>query len=281
MSRKKQMAMDIWQEVFADNPLFTKMYFDTIYSDDACYILEEGNRAIAHLQCIDIELAFDGNYYKGNYLSGVATLPEYRNRGLIRRLMNEAFNDRLQKGDLFSFLIPASEDLVAFYENKFGYKACRSIKETNDISEAMKYLPDNLLKRDSEYDIINEVELYRSKFFVNLIHSQRQIEAALADFTLADSAELIKIKNGNIIDAIAFVSISNNKVLVKDFFCTKSNFINLNDKIQSLYPTKQIFYNIASNSSNYTAMIKLLNNDNTSLSNHLENNIIYASLMLD
>ena len=57
----------------------------------------------------------------GAYLYGIATDPEYQHRGISSRLISKMLETCKSNGADFSFLIPADEGLIPFYE-KFGYQ---------------------------------------------------------------------------------------------------------------------------------------------------------------
>lgn len=63
---------------------------------------------------------FDGNHCKMTGIGGVATLPQYRRRGGIRRCFEKSLADMYENGYDFSYLYPFS---TAFYR-KFGYELC-------------------------------------------------------------------------------------------------------------------------------------------------------------
>lgn len=70
-------------------------------------------------------IQFDGGVYRMAGIGGVATLPQYRGTGAIRRCFEAALPDLYEKGVAFSYLYPFS---TAFYR-QFGYEmgcACNS-----------------------------------------------------------------------------------------------------------------------------------------------------------
>ena len=63
---------------------------------------------------------FDGKTYIGSGIGGVATLPQYRRHGGIRKCFEAALPDMYKNGMTFSYLYPFS---YAYYR-KFGYEMC-------------------------------------------------------------------------------------------------------------------------------------------------------------
>lgn len=63
---------------------------------------------------------FDGKTYTGTGIGGVATLPQYRRHGGIRKCFEAALPQMYKDGITFSYLYPFS---TAYYR-KFGYEIC-------------------------------------------------------------------------------------------------------------------------------------------------------------
>jgi len=81
----------------------------------------EGKKLLAGMFEIDFLMRFDGHSVKMSGVSGVATLLEARNRGLVRQIFERFLPSAYEKGVIFSNLTPFDHD---FYR-KFGYEvAC-------------------------------------------------------------------------------------------------------------------------------------------------------------
>ena len=111
----------LWNKVFDDSEDYIKLFFKEAYSDSHCFgkiVDDEVVSAFYLLKCI---IKYDGKIYKGRYLYAAATLPEYRGKGLMGELINEALryaeNEKLD----FIALVPASDSLYDFY-SRFGFK---------------------------------------------------------------------------------------------------------------------------------------------------------------
>ncbi|MFX1418835.1 MAG: enhanced intracellular survival protein Eis [Promethearchaeota archaeon] len=78
----------------------------------------ENNLLIAGCGLIPFEIKFRSIIFKMGGIDGVATKPEYRNRGIIREIMKKMFHDMNENQIPISVLFPFK---IAFYE-KLGYK---------------------------------------------------------------------------------------------------------------------------------------------------------------
>lgn len=78
----------------------------------------EGDRVVATTNLFSMEMVVDGRRRKLGQFSGVGTLPEFRGRGLNRRLTEKALDWAAATHD--GFFLFADEDAVGFYE-KCGF----------------------------------------------------------------------------------------------------------------------------------------------------------------
>jgi len=106
----------LWKTVFGDSDSFLDIFFDLAYSPDRCRYREEDGRIVTALYW------FDCRYPGGKlaYIYAVATLPEYRGKGLASRLLEETHCHLKELGYAGAVLKPA-KGLFPFYE-KLGYR---------------------------------------------------------------------------------------------------------------------------------------------------------------
>ena len=96
------------------------------------------DKLIAVVQGIDYQMRYEGQTVPMCGIGGVATLPEYRRQGSIRRLMKEILEDCRNKGQIFSYLYPFSY----FFYGKFGYgHGCRRMDVEIPMA-SLKLLPE-------------------------------------------------------------------------------------------------------------------------------------------
>lgn len=75
---------------------------------------------MSSLTVSDFDIRFDENCVKMGGIGAVATLPQYRRQGCVRRCFQHAMQDMYLNGYDFSYLYPFS---TAYYR-KFGYENC-------------------------------------------------------------------------------------------------------------------------------------------------------------
>lgn len=110
----------MWERCFNDSPAFTDLYFRLKYRASNTLLYIDGDTPAASVQMLPYRFSFFGTEVECAYLSGVCTLPEYRNRGIMGRLLGEALALMRQRGVALSVLIPAEEWLYGYYA-RYGY----------------------------------------------------------------------------------------------------------------------------------------------------------------
>jgi predicted acetyltransferase len=116
-------AKRLWKTAFGDPEPFLDLYFsEKALKGDSIGLFDKGKLTSAlHLVPYTIDLR--GRPVKTRYIAGAATYPEYRNKGLMARLLKEALRFLKEQGIAFTHLYPF---LHAFYE-KFGWATYTSM----------------------------------------------------------------------------------------------------------------------------------------------------------
>lgn len=107
-----------WSVCFDDPPEFVDWNFEYNYSAENTVIAEYGGECASVLQLMPYSMTVGEAELSARYVSGVATLPEFRGKGLVRDLFGFAIPEMQRMGADVSLLIPAVEGM---YE-KFGYR---------------------------------------------------------------------------------------------------------------------------------------------------------------
>lgn len=99
-----------------------RKYADEIGKNDAWRngrgAFDESGRLVAGLDLIPFDVWLDGTVAGMGGIGGVASSPEDRHSGNVRRLFEAVLNEMYEQGDVFSYLYPFSSD----YYRKFGYE---------------------------------------------------------------------------------------------------------------------------------------------------------------
>lgn len=110
----------LWFNVFGDEEEYIDLFFTKAYYHSDTFAEMLDGEIVSALYLLKADIKFGGSIYKGRYLYAAATLPEYRSRGYMAKLINEALsfaeNERLD----FIALVPADEGLYSYYK-RFGF----------------------------------------------------------------------------------------------------------------------------------------------------------------
>ncbi len=141
-----------WDVCFHDPVEFINWNFTRNFSCSNTLIAELDGNPASNLQLMPHRISLQGREYDINYVSGVATLPEYRKRGLVRELFQFSFPEMRRRKQPISLLIPFD---YSFYE-KFGYKQCyekvfRYTEKLPPQAEVPEITPSLMMKLDRIY----------------------------------------------------------------------------------------------------------------------------------
>lgn len=146
------LVRKIWETCFGNVGNYNNIYFAHKYQNNNTLLLFENDIAVASLQILNYTL----NYYNTNiplaYLSGICTLPKYREKGYASKLINEAHKLINYRNIPLAALIPQEDRLYEFY-NKFDYEKVfekdNIIIPLKEIIDTSASLPEAYQKFDS------------------------------------------------------------------------------------------------------------------------------------
>lgn len=141
MMNIKHQAANLWKDTFGDSDEYIGMIMDHYYDEKRCRcechdgVLAASSVVIPYIfkkrisdprECsVDGQLILDSKfsiaYYNGDYLCGLATRPELRGQGIMRRIIGDIEKDSEDLGHDFTFLIPADSRLREYYR-RLGYE---------------------------------------------------------------------------------------------------------------------------------------------------------------
>ena len=109
----------LWKIAFGDTDAFLDSFFRTAFSCHRCRCVLEENAVAAVLYWFDCAV----EEQKFAYIYAVATHPDFRNRGLCRKLMADTHALLQGRGYASAVLVPQKESLRAMYAG-MGYRDC-------------------------------------------------------------------------------------------------------------------------------------------------------------
>lgn len=187
---KRALSHRIWQTVFEDSDAFARLYFNEVFSPHNTHLITtpNGRLALSHVQALPYRWAIGESVsVSAGYISGAATLPTERGKGYISTLMLAAHLNMLNRGDCLSFLLPASEELYRFYQERYQYTAIPTALTTRQFSEQAvhSWLPVPEDQYTKAYLRFATWQKQLSKHFQTPLHSYQQWQTVCKDLQLA------------------------------------------------------------------------------------------------
>ena len=206
-NRKRDMK-ELWKDTFHDSDRYVDLVFDNYYSLENTFVRYHENRLIASLLCVDYEFQIltkkgKRELFKGVYLCGLATRPEWRRKGIMGKLMEEAEHSAKERGIDFAFLIPADNHLREYYGCK-GYQTA-SWRESSTYRKR-NYLTDFLGHKLNIYSIIKFIDRGKTTFLDELADFCREIESSRKHDTILHSRK----------DMLAIMAENENSIFLTD-----------------------------------------------------------------
>ena len=101
-----------------DSQKFVDYYYQEKCRDNEIAVIEACGNIVSMVHANPFTVSCCGTQAEVHYIVAVATDPEYRRRGYMRQLMQQVLRDCRNRGEVFSFLMPADP---AYYE-PLGYR---------------------------------------------------------------------------------------------------------------------------------------------------------------
>lgn len=144
----------IWKICFKDTDEFINLYFAYKYKNTNTIVYIDNNKVVASLYMIPYTINFYSHEIPFYYLSGLSTLPEYREKGYMSQLIYQAHEIMKERGISLSILIPAEEWLYNYY-SKFNYK--KVFESSNEPVISIKNILDSATDFRSAYQYFDSI----------------------------------------------------------------------------------------------------------------------------
>ena len=116
----KQQVIDLWRLSFNDTEEFIRLYFDRVYKEENTLVIEKDGQVVSALQMLPYTMTYYGTEISVAYISGACTHPSMRGKGLMRQLIQNAYEEMKYRSVAVTALIPADPWLFDYYREQ-GY----------------------------------------------------------------------------------------------------------------------------------------------------------------
>ena len=116
----------LWEEIFTeDTSKFLNYYYSVKANDNEIYVIEDSGEIVSMLHLNPYEMRVKDKIYHTHYIVAVATDERYRKQGLMRQLLNHVMQVMADRGEPFTFLMPAAEAIYKPFGFEFIYEPKR------------------------------------------------------------------------------------------------------------------------------------------------------------
>lgn len=172
----------LWLDCFEEKSEAVDLFYNRCLDFTSIYTASIGDKPVAMLYLIHSTL----NGKKAHYLCSAATSRDYRNLGIMGRLIEYAMSDSRKNGDIYSLLFPANEKLYGYYE-RFDYKPLCTARKVVFTREELIRFAENNQSNLTSVNSYNYEELQRLCLKDNfLLQNNKFISFASAYYSLYD-----------------------------------------------------------------------------------------------
>lgn len=170
----RDLIYQMWQRNFHDPADYAHFYFDEIYGKNEVMLFEKEEEYCGMIHHNPYIMRIHQEDYDSNYIVGVATDEDYRRQGIMRTLLRESFHKLREKGNIFTYLMPADERYYLPFAFRF---AMRTVEQEIDYqhknipvdanyrfcnfqeveSEAQKIAEQDNVSRDAKYSVHTKI----------------------------------------------------------------------------------------------------------------------------
>ena len=156
----------LWEKIFTeDTPEFLDYYYSVKTKDNEIYVIEHGDKIVSMLHLNPYQMRVKDKLYQTHYIVAVATDERYRHQGLMRQLLNHAMQIMADRGEPFTFLMPAAEAIYKPFGFEFVYEQKREkiigkqsnytvLKITRACNDDCQRIADFANKILCQYDVV-------------------------------------------------------------------------------------------------------------------------------
>ncbi|NDW12539.1 GNAT family N-acetyltransferase [Bacteroides sp. 214] len=224
----KEQVKQLWKLCFDDSDEFVELYFSLRYADDINVVAYSDETVIAALQMIPYPMTFCRQTINTSYISGACTHPSFRGTGVMRNVLTDSFYKMRSSAVSFSTLIPAEPWLFDYYK-RMGYATVfynsRRVVHLPELSNSstVALTFDSCTAWDEK--IASYVSRKLQERSCSLLHTQKDMQAVLADMALNGGLLLVACHKENIA-GVAFVEPAQQRFIVKELLADNEAIAN-------------------------------------------------------
>lgn len=208
----------IYESSFSDSAVWIDWMMRQVCTDSDLMLLddENGTKAVSALLLRRYGWQYFGSRLDMSYIYGACTLPRYRARGYMGRLIDTALRRALERGDALCTLIPASGSLCDYYGH-FGF--ARAV-----YADCERYTSAHCFDTSGVYTAAMpgyaDFQRLESSYDNTVLHSEAEYHNVVDDIHL-DGGGLFAVSSGDApVSAMAFAVPYHDSVIVKALYAS-------------------------------------------------------------
>ena len=196
----------MWDEIFDDPEEFADYYFTEICKQNKILLAYKGDVLAGMIHLNPYEMQVEGKKELCYYIVGVAVKPEYREQGIMHKMMQRVLADMKKDGRAFAFLMPEREE---YYESLGFEKVFHTLELDIDIAELEdeNVVPDDLSGEEGYYTK-NLKDLHEERADI-LEHLSGEVNEALAK-----KYRIYAHRTGQLPDLLATIPSADSKIFL-------------------------------------------------------------------
>lgn len=125
LSARDKDIYHLWQECFGDSRDYIEYYMSQRVGKNKIFTSYHGHVLASMLHLNPYLIRMNDKEKLAHYIVGVATSPEYRKKGLMRKLLIQSLEEMYENGEEFTYLMPADKDIYLPFDFRYVYKQDR------------------------------------------------------------------------------------------------------------------------------------------------------------
>lgn len=140
---------EIWHISFGDSKEYIDMFMEHQFKGARTVVYEEDSKILSMFFLFRCDFSINEKTHPSFYLYAAATLPQYRGKGIMGKMLEFSKSYAAEKNFDFIILSPAEKSLYDYY-SRFGFKACFKSKKISLALEREDEYAANFFENDFE-----------------------------------------------------------------------------------------------------------------------------------
>ena len=191
---------ELWEEIFTeDTPKFLDYYYSIKIKNNEIYVIEDDGEIVSMLHLNPYEMRIGDKLFQTHYIVAVATKESYRKRGLMRQLLNYVLQVMTDRGEPFTFLMPADEAIYRpfgfefIYEQRRGKVLGKKCEDSNlEVVEASSEHCQAIANFVNKILAVYDVVTWRDEEYYKMILKEQ----------ISENGGILLVKRGEIIEGV-------------------------------------------------------------------------------